>query len=321
MKNGTKAWLITAALLIFIGCLLFAGIMTAVEWDFTELSTVNYVTNTYDISEEFDGIYMNTDTAHIEFMLSDDGECRVECYEEEDTGHSVTVKDNTLSVELTDRNFASGYIGINFGSPKITVYLPREEYGSLFIDEATGDIEIPDDFMFKNVDISLSTGDVDFSASVTDEVKIRTSTGNINVENISAGTLDLTVSTGRMNVFGATCDENVTVGVSTGKADLTDIKCKNIISKGTTGSISLCNVIAEEKFSVERSTGDVIFESCDAANIYVKTNTGDVRGTLLSDKVFITDTGTGKVNVPKTISGGKCEIYTSTGDIDISIQK
>ena len=121
MKKGTKAWLIIAALLIFIGCLLFTGIMTALEWDFTELSTVNYATNTYDINEEFDGIYVNTDTAHIELILSDSGECRVECYEEEDTGHSVTVKDNALSIELTERNSVSGYIGINFGSPKITV--------------------------------------------------------------------------------------------------------------------------------------------------------------------------------------------------------
>lgn len=321
MKNGTKVWLIIAALLIFIGCLLFTGIMTAVEWDFAELSTVKYVTNTYDISDEFDGLYVNTDTAHIEFMLSDDGECRVECYEDEDARHSVTVKDNALSIELTERNSVSGYIGINFDSPKITVYLPKEEYETLFIDEATGDIEIPNDFIFKNADISLSTGDVYFSASASDEVKIKTNTGNIYAEKISAGALDLTVSTGKVSVSNVTCKEKVSVRVSTGKTYLTDIECKSVISSGSTGSISLCNVISEEKFSIERSTGDVIFESCDAENIYVKTNTGDVRGTLLSDKVFITDTGTGKVNVPKTISGGKCEIYTSTGDIDISIQK
>jgi len=321
MKNGTKTWLITAALLIFIGCLLFTGIMTALKWDFTELSTVNYVTNTYDISEEFDGIYMNTDTAHIELILSDSGECSVECYEDEDARHSVTVKDNALSIELTERNSVSGYIGINFDSPKITVYLPKEKYETLFIDEATGDIEIPNDFIFKNADISLSTGDVYFSASASDEVKIKTNTGNIYAEKISAGALDLTVSTGKVSVSSVTCKGDASVSVSTGKTDLTDITCKSVISSGSTGSISMDNVIAEEKFSIERSTGDVIFENCDAANVYIKTNTGDVSGTLLSDKIFIADTGTGSINVPKTTSGGKCEITTSTGDIDISIQK
>ena len=52
----------------------------------------------------------------------------------------------------------------------------------------------------------------------------------------------------------------------------------------------------------------------------VNTSTGDVNGTLLSEKIFITDTSTGRVSVPKTTSGGKCEITTSTGDINIGIK-
>ena len=78
-------------------------------------------------------------------------------------------------------------------------------------------------------------------------------------------------------------------------------------------------VIALESFSVKRSTGDVKFNSCDAAEIYVKTDTGDVNGTLLSDKVFITETGTGSINVPNSIVGGRCEITTDTGDIKIDV--
>jgi DUF4097 and DUF4098 domain-containing protein YvlB len=79
------------------------------------------------------------------------------------------------------------------------------------------------------------------------------------------------------------------------------------------------NLTAKEKLSIERSTGDVIFEGCDAGEIYVKTDTGDVKGTLLSEKVFLTDTDTGKISVPKTITGGRCEVSTDTGDIELSI--
>ena len=32
-------------------------------------------------------------------------------------------------------------------------------------------------------------------------------------------------------------------------------------------------------------------------------------------------TDTGKVNVPRTIAGGRCELETDTGDIEISISK
>lgn len=81
------------------------------------------------------------------------------------------------------------------------------------------------------------------------------------------------------------------------------------------------NVIATEKFSIERSTGDVTFDGADAAEIFVKTDTGDVKGSLLTDKVFITETDTGRVDVPKTTIGGRCEITTDTGDISIEIKK
>ena len=317
MRTRTKVWLVIATTLVLLGCILFAGVMSTLRWDFMKLSTVKYVTNAYEVSEAFDGISIKTDTTDIVFALSDNGNCKVECYEEETSRHFVTVEDNTLVIKMNDSKSWYDYIGMNFGSPKIIIYLPVTEYGSLFINGDTGDVEIPNDFMFKDVDISLGTGDVNFCASASEMIKMKMSTGDICVENISAGALELSVSSGKVTVLGVSCEGDVTVGVSTGKAYLTDIACESVISSGSTGDISLNNVIATEKFSIERSTGDVNFISCDAAEIYVKTDTGDVTGNLLSNKVFITDTDTGSVNVPKTVGGGRCEITTDTGDIKI----
>lgn len=319
MKTRTKVWLIIAASLVLTGCILFAGVMTALKWDFMELATVKYETNIYEISEAFDGISMNTDTADIIFALSDDGKCKVECREEENAKHSVTVKDGTLVVELIDDRSVYDYIGLNFGSPKITIYLPRAEYTSLLIQDDVGDIEIPKEFTFKHVDISLSTGDVDFYASASEMIKIKTGTGDICVENISAGSLELSAGTGEVTALGVSCEGDVTVSVSIGKACLIDIACKSVISSGNTGDISLDNVIAAEKLSIERSTGDVKFKGSDAAELFVKTDTGDVTGSLLTDKIFITQTNTGDVDVPDTAAGGRCEIRTNTGDIEIKI--
>ena len=72
---------------------------------------------------------------------------------------------------------------------------------------------------------------------------------------------------------------------------------------------------------IKRSTGDVKFDGSDAAEIFIKTDTGDVTGSLLTDKVFITQTDTGNIDVPKTVNGGRCEISTDTGDIKISVKK
>lgn len=318
MRKTTKVWLITAASLVLIGCILFVVVMSMLEWDFTKLSTTKYETNTYEVSEAFDSISINTDTADIVFALSDDGKCKVECYEGENTKHSVAVKNNMLVIDTNPKSWYY-YIGLSFDSSKITVYLPSTQYTSLHIDESTGDVKIPNEFMFKNADISLSTGNVHFCGSASEILKIKTSTGAISVENISVGSLDLKVTTGTVTVSDVNCEGDITVGVSTGKTYLSDTRCKNVISSGSTGDISIDNVIAEEKFSIKRSTGKVNFIGSDASEIFVETNTGDVTGSLLNDKVFIIQTDTGNVNVPKTVDGGRCEIITDTGNIKIKI--
>ena len=62
-----------------------------------------------------------------------------------------------------------------------------------------------------------------------------------------------------------------------------------------------------------------IADYTDADSIKVKVSTGNVTGTLTSDKIFNYSTGTGKVELPSSTSGGLCEITTSTGDIRIEI--
>lgn len=299
MNKTTKSWLIIAAVLVLLGGFLFVGVMETLGWDFTKLSTVKCETNTYEIGEDFNGIAMNTNTADITFVFSNDAKCKVVCYEEQNAKHSVAVKDGVLTVEVIDKRSVHDFTGLTFDTPKITVYLPKTQYSSLHVDSNTADVEIPKNFTFEKVDISLSTGDVDCCAAVTQTLEIKTSTGDVRVERISAGTLDISVSTG--DVY------------------LADIRCKNVISSGSTGDITLKNVIATEKFSIQRDTGDVKLESVDAGEIYIKTDTGDVRGTLLTDKIFLTQTDTGSVDVPNTTTGGKCEIHTDTGDIKISI--
>ena len=202
-----------------------------------------YETNTYEVGKAFSDISMTTDTADIIFALSDDGKCKVECYEKENAKHSVTVENDVLVVRINKSWY--DYIGYDFGSSKITVYLPKKEYNALFINESTGNVEIPKDYLFDNVDISLSTGDVNFCASVSRLAKIKAITGNICVENTSAGALELSVTTGKVTVSGVTCRDNITVDVVTGSAYLTDSSCRSVISSVITGSISLNNVIQE----------------------------------------------------------------------------
>ena len=252
-------------------------------------------------------------------MASHDGTCTVVCCEEENAKHSAAVQDSTLIIRVDNKKEWHEYIGLNIGTSKITIYLPVRTYASLFIREDTGDIEIPGDFVFGNVDISTSTGAVTTLASALDDVKIKTSTGNIHAEDLSAASLDLSVSTGKVTAKSVTCQGDIRIHVSTGDTKLTDVRCGTLISDGNTGDIALKHVIATDQLSIRRSTGDVYFDASDAAEIFVITDTGHVTGSLLTEKVFLVQTDTGSVQVPNSITGGRCEINTDTGNIKLSV--
>ena len=318
MRKTTKIWLVTAAFLVIVGLIIFTAVMWQYKWDFVKLDTEKYETNTYQITEDFSHLSINTNTADIIFAFSYNGKCTVECYEEEKAKHSVSVVEDTLVINVIAKKSWYDYIGIHFGSPKITVHLPKDQYVSLFIQETTGDIKLPKNFKFADVDISLSTGNVDCFSSALGLLKIKTSTGDICVENVSAKEIDLSTSTGRISISNAICTGTVNCSVFTGKTVLNGIACKTLTSNGDTGDISLNNVIVAEKFSIKRTTGDVKFDQSDAAEILTETDTGDVIGNFLSEKIFIVESNSGRIVVPTSTTGGKCEIITDTGDILVS---
>ena len=321
MSKSAKIWLITAASLILIGCMIFGGVITMLKWDFSKLSTNKYQTSNFEISEDFKSIRINADTADISIAPSKDGKCSVVYFGQTDLPLSVSVKDNTLAIEVIDGRKWYEHIGINFKAQKITVYIPEGEYAQLNVSSHTGAVEIPKDFRFEDIDICENTGSVTNYASASNKIKIKTTTGSIRVENISARSLELEVSTGSITASSVIVEGDVGISVSTGMASISDLSCLSFKSTGDTGDILLKNVIANEKLSVNRTTGDIRFYGCDAAEIFVQTDTGNVLGTLLSDKIFIANTDTGRKQVPNTVSGGRCEITTDTGDIKISIQQ
>lgn len=291
------------------------------NWDFFKLSNIKYETNTHEITADFKNISISTDTSEILILPSSDGKCRVISCEQEKIKHSVTVEGETLTVNRVDTRKWYEHISIfSIGEPKITLYLPKTEYGALLINSSTGEVDLPEGFVFNSIDVTLSTGDITCRASASGDIRIKTSTGDILLENIYSHDIDLAVTTGKITASSINCEERFHIYVSTGDARLKDVACRSLTSGGSTGRLSLTGVIAEDSFDIKRSTGDVRFDSCDAREILIKTDTGKVSGSLLSEKVFVTNTDTGRVSVPKTTAGGRCEITTSTGDIDINIK-
>ena len=247
MTKKTKAWLIVAITLILIGAILFVGVMTVFGWNFRRLSTVEYVTKSYEITESFRNILIDTVTADIEFLPSENEKTIVECYELKKTYHSVRVVDDRAK---------NWFIGINFDTPKITVYIPKGEYAALTVEATTGDIKIPDAFKFNNIDVSITTGDVKCSASANENVKIKTTTGDIDLENVIASKINISATTGDISLYQCDADElylKATTGDITGSL----LSGKVFVAKSTTGDIDVPQGTTGGKCEIKVTTGDI----------------------------------------------------------------
>ena len=254
-------------------------------------------TETHEISEDFTNISIVNDTASVVFVPTD-GECKVVCDEKKNVNHKVEVVDGTLKIEVVDsRKFFQKIF--SFGDDKVTVYLPASQYGAISVKTDTGKVEI-DGIGCNSFSLEVNTGDVSLkNLSSASSLEVKSNTGKVALENCRASTISIVSDTGDIK--------------------MTDVFCINMSSRGDTGKTTMNNVIASGKLEISSNTGDVNFEGCDGAEVCITTDTGDVKGSFLTAKIVFAETDTGKVDVPKLTSGGRCEITTDTGDIKITI--
>lgn len=340
MNNTTKNWLIAASQLILVGVILFAAALALCSFDIKKLGTVDYVETTYEPIGNFENISVKVFTTDVKLVPSEDGKCRIVCYEDERVRHTAEVTDGALVIDTEDTRRWFGFISLSFTRPTMTVYLPQNEYGFLDISTDTGAVDIPKDFAFESIKIDGQTGMVSCSASTEGAVDIRLDTGAISLSDITAGSMKLRTATGSIKLSGGTVAEGIDISADTGAMKLENITCGDLRAKADTGLVKLgnisCaalhaetdtghieleNVIGSGIFELKSDTGDIDLNGCDAAELYIETDTGSISGELLTDKIFFAESDTGHVSVPKTMTGGRCEIKTDTGSVEVRVRE
>ena len=238
----TKLWLLIAAAMILLGGILFTAVMCLLDWDFTRLSTFSYETREYTLTETYTDIFVDTNTADVTLLPASDGMTRVVCYEQENLLHSVSVQENTLTVQLHDSRKWYQHMGVNFATPKITVYLPTDTLETICVKVSTGKLELAD-ITCKNFTTTGSTGKVSLKNLIaTEKMELRRSTGDVALDGcdgaeiiVKTGTGDITgtllsqktftaqTDTGRISVPQSTTGGPCTLTTSTGNIE---IECK-----------------------------------------------------------------------------------------------
>ncbi len=281
MKTSKRV-LAVAGVLAAVGCLGCLGTAAARGFDFGNMLDKKYEVKTYEVSEGFDSMAFDLDIEDVNFQISNDGKTRVMCSEDDRFRHDVKVDGNCLKVHTNNTRRWFDNIGIVRNSPKITVVMPQKEFQTIDFVGDTSDLDI-DGISTKSMKIEVDTGDIDIkNSSVMGDFRVKTSTGDVN---------------------------------------LTEVKSANLYFDTDTGDITLEHALSQGVLDIKTSTGDVDLNDIDSSTGKIETDTGDVSGNILTSKIFYAKTSTGDVNVPTSTQGGIYNITTSTGDIEITVNK
>ena len=308
--------IVGSALVVTGGILLGVGLANSVSASKTN-------TREEVLTEDFTNFDFNLDVSDLTFVKTNDGTKKIVFQEQKKQKHEYTVQDGTLKVTFKDTRLWHEK-WFSFGQIKVTVYLPESTYGNLKIDTDTGDTNIPGDFTFDSFHLEGHTGDLNMSANVTNGYYAKLSTGDMRLTSIATKSMELKTSTGKMTLTDVDVQEDLTMNISTGDITLTSVTAKNLYknkdSKGSTGKVKLVDTVVSENIIIKCGTGDILLTDSDAHDLNLETSTGDIKGTLLTGKIFSAHTSTGHISVPDNdLNGGQCIAKSSTGDIVLKI--
>ena len=247
MKKSIMWFAITFCLLLVVSVILYSLSIT-----------VKLETNEYEIKETFKNIKILTDTADIDFVLSENLNTLIICEEHQNIKHSVNIKENTLLIEVYDNRKWYEHIGIT--ASKITIYLPKKEYDELITKSDTGNIRIK----------SINANKFDLS----------TDTGNLKIVNIKCKNLFSTSDTGNILLENVIAEEKFKIETDTGNVKFIDSDASDIFVKTDTGNVT-GNLLTDKVIFAESETGDIDVpkvmadEKCE-----IITDTGDIKITI-----------------------------------------
>ncbi len=359
MKKAKKIAIIVALSMIAVGIICSVGSLALVRFDVAELDTMEWENKTYTVEETFSNISIQGEDATVSLVPSTDGTCKVVCTENEAIYDKVAVVDNTLTIERVDERQWYHNVGMHFEEAEITVYLPESEYEKLVIDNDSGRVDVLSDFTFAEANVHNTSGRTNFMADVEGTLKVENTSGGMYVgENcvgdlsikgtsgtievmsvVATGTVEVDGSSGGISVSKVECENifventsgvlhlseitatgDVNVKGTSGGVHLEDVECKTLTGSNSSGKIYCTNVIASGDINLDNSSGGIALEACDAANLNLSATSGSVRGSLLTEKIFVAEATSGSVDVPMTGDSDEiCTVTTTSGSIKMSI--
>lgn len=223
---------------------------------------------TFSIKEEVnivENLNINLKEGSVKLHVFNEAGYKVDFYESEYDKKTITYENNTLNIKQNSNNKIN-FFNFTFISKKIStvnVYLPETFNGKTTIKTTSGDITI-ENYSFSSLDLDVSSGNISLNKVLVDkEISVEATSGNIKINELEALDLYVKSTSGNLELENSNIKINTALKITSG----------NIKVEKTLTPIILINAVS----------GNVNLKHIDSNNINVDVTSGNVKVNIIGD--------------------------------------
>ena len=280
---------------------------------------MNLITDYSVYCGDIDGIKVDLVSADVDIMPAEDDNIKVEWYssrDKDDFDAIVTADGGKLVIKEKQKGV------FNFGwddSSVVYIYVPAGDYDKFDIDTTSGSISmLADDALdVDKVDVSTVSGFMEICGiDGADELEASTTSGAINLSDVSSDKIDVSTVSGTSALSGVTCNKfkgsstsgdisfnefhalESEVKTVSGDTVYSGGACPSVVLRSTSGSLDFYS-FAFDSLSMNTTSGDVYIGDIPGGD-YIKLKSNTISGDVYDYSERIRDDGRIKINFSAT---------------------
>ncbi len=221
----------------------------------------------------------------------------------------------------------------------LTVLIPRVHIGEFYVDAFSGSVAASD-IDADRVTVSTSSGYInlanvssynDLSAEsfsgeqilsglTAKDITLNASSGRIGLTSLSAASLHMETFSGAMDISGATIDGEATLNASSGSITLTNVNAGSLYTEQFSGKLNLNGAQIYGAASLNTSDGAITGQNVSIQDLTFETFSGAVNIDGLTSGSILGETSSGAVDL-KLESGSSADIKTFSGGVALAFPR
>ncbi len=327
MKKTSIALLVGGGITLFGSLCFFIGMfMLGFDFDNLTVPSVSAREITLSFTEEITGIQIEDTHSNILVAPADGDTCYVNYPDTNRGTHEAVLENGILKISFEPSKNWYDYIqffSLTDQSSYLNVYLPRGEYDALDLSAKSGNITVSEGPSFTSADITLASGNANFSAEVSSALKIETVSGNIEVFDISLSgaaleNLDLSAASGTVRLSGAEA-KKASIKTASGNIRVNSVRFDSFNANASSGNIKIADSRLAQ-CNIKAASGNIDLNRIWISDASFEAASGNIKGSLTVKPIFIPNSGSGRIKIPENLYGseGTVRVTTASGNISFS---